>query len=149
MFTVDASVHINAMNSAEDGFMGSAAFLQRLREQSWPVFSPALLLVEVAAATARANADLRQVFAITRALGNLPGQTWVALDESLAIEAARLAAEVRLRGADAVYAAVATRHRCVLVTRDRQQLERLPQKLTVLTPEEAMTRFDEAAPSCD
>ena len=149
MFTVDASVYISAMNPAEAGFMGSAAFLQRLREPSWPVFSPTLRLVEVAAATARANADLTRVLAITRALSNLPGQTWVALDESLATEAARMAAEARLRGADAVYAAVASRHRCVLVTRDHQQLERLPQKLTVLTPEEAMTHFHEAAPSCE
>jgi predicted nucleic acid-binding protein len=56
----------------------------------------------------------------------------------LGAEAAQLGAEARLRGADAVYAAVARRFGTILVTRDRQQLERLGPLLSVVTPEELL-----------
>jgi predicted nucleic acid-binding protein len=56
----------------------------------------------------------------------------------LADEAGRLGAERRLRGADAIYAAVAHRYRTALITWDRQQLERLQSTLPVLTPTEVL-----------
>jgi predicted nucleic acid-binding protein len=76
---------------------------------------------------------------MAQAIHGLPGQVWVPLDEALASEAAQLAAEYRLRGADAVYAAVARRYQTILVTRDRQQLERLPSELSIWTPAEALS----------
>lgn len=71
----------------------------------------------------------------------LPGQLWIALDDDLADQAARLGAGMRLRGTDAVYAAVARRFGATLVTRDRQQLERLHSLLPVLTPEEVLQQL--------
>lgn len=56
----------------------------------------------------------------------------------LAREAARTGAEFQLRGADAVYAATARQQGSVLVTLDRQQLERLGEAVRVLTPAEAL-----------
>ena len=141
MFTIDASVHINAVNPTEEGSAESQAFLERLREQPRPVFSPTLLLVEVAASVARAKNDANRGIAIARAIRGIPGQVWAPLDDALAEEAARLGAEYRLRGADAVYAAVARRYGATLVTRDRQQLERLPSTLPVLSPSEALVRL--------
>ena len=143
MYTLDTSVHINALNPAEEGSKESQTFLEQLHRRPWPVFSPTLLLVEVAAVTARALDDAGQGLALAQAVHDLPGQVWVPLDESLADEASRLAAEHRLRGADAVYAAVARRYGTTLVTRDRQQLERLRPVLPVLTPAEALTRLVE------
>ena len=119
--------------------------MERLFGKPWPVLSPTLLLVEVAAAVARVFHDPRRGMAMARALHGLPGQVWVGLDEDLAQEAARLAAEHRLRGADGVYAAVARRYGAVLVTLDRQQLERLPPDLPVLTPAEALARLEAEA----
>ena len=145
MFTVDASVHINAMNPAEEGSAHSQAFLEQLHARPWPVFSPMLLLVEVAAAIARAKNDAAQGVAMAQAVRGLPGQVWVTLDDSLTDEAIRLAAEHRLRGADAIYASVAQRYGTTLVTRDRQQLDRLPPVLSVLTPTEALVRLTERA----
>ena len=140
MFTLDASVHINAVNPAEPGSAASQACLQRLIEQQQPLFSPTLLLVELAAAAARALGDAALALELTQAVCALPGQVWVALDDDLAVEAAQLGAEARLRGADAVYAAVARRFGATLITRDRQQLERLRALLPVLTPEEVLNR---------
>lgn len=143
IFVLDASVHLNALNPAEVGSAESQALLERLFSKPWPVLAPTLLLVEVAAAVARAFNDPGRGIAVARALRGLPGQVWVSLDEDLAQEAARLAAEHRLRGADAVYAAVARQYGATLVTLDRQQLERLSPTLPVLTPAEALARLDE------
>ena len=52
------------------------------------------------------------------------GVRLVAVDRQLADGAARLAARLRLRGADAVYVALAERLDLPLVTLDSQQLER-------------------------
>jgi len=142
MFVLDASVHLNALNPAEAGSAESQVFLERLFGKPWPVLSPTLLLVEVAAAVARIFNDPARGQAMAQVIHGLPGQVWVALDESLAWEAVRLAAEHRLRGADGVYAAVARRYGAILVTLDRQQLERLRASLEVLTPAEALARLE-------
>lgn len=138
MVTLDASVHINALNAAEPGSPASQACLQRLIDQRQTLFSPTLLLVELAAAAARALDDAALALELTQAVRDLPGQVWVALDDDLAVEAAQLGAEARLRGTDAVYAAVARRYGATLITRDRQQLERLATWVPVTTPEEVM-----------
>ncbi len=153
MFTIDASVHLNALNQNEVGSPYSQAFLKQVHrsvaggddpsrsQQPFPVFSPTLLLVEVSAAVARVFNDTGRGITLAQAVYRLPGQVWVSLDESLAEEAARLAANHRLRGADAVYAAVARRHGATLVTLDRQQLERLTPSLTVWRPDEALSHL--------
>jgi predicted nucleic acid-binding protein len=60
--------------------------------------------------------------------------TLVTLDESLADFASEVAAHHRLRGSDAVYAAVALRFGTELVTLDKEQLDRLPNVLAVRSP---------------
>ena len=47
-------------------------------------------------------------------------------------------------GADAVYAAVARRHDATLVTRDREQLDRVPPTVPTVSPEDALSQLDEA-----
>lgn len=79
-----------------------------------------------------------QGIAFAESIHRLPRQVWVNLDEMLATEAGQLGAEYRLRGADAVYAAVARRYGTTLVTLDRQQLERLSPVLRVRQPAEAL-----------
>jgi predicted nucleic acid-binding protein len=61
--------------------------------------------------------------------------TQVSLDLSLAIRAAEIAIENRLRGADAVYAAVAENFDAVLVSWDEEMLERCPQSVQTVSPE--------------
>jgi predicted nucleic acid-binding protein len=99
------------------------------------VVAPTLLLVEVAAAVARAYGNPTPGIAFAQAIRELPNLRWEALDESLAGEAAELAAVHRLRGADAVYGALAHRHGSTLITLDRQQLERLKDVVPVGRPE--------------
>jgi predicted nucleic acid-binding protein len=141
MFTIDASVHINALNSSEAGSAESQLCLQRLVAIQQPLFSPTLLLVEVAAAIARVLDDADMALEMTRGIQALPRQLWIPLDTDMAEMAARLGAQSRLRGADAVYAAVARRYGATLITRDRQQLERLAALVRMMSPEDVLANL--------
>lgn len=134
MYTLDASVHVSALNPTEADSAQSQAFLAQIRRHHWPLFCPTLLLVEVTAAIARAFGDAERAEALAAALRGWPNQTLIPLDEALADRAAHLAAAAFLRGADAVYAAVAQRYETTLITLDRQQLERLPPLVKTARP---------------
>jgi len=142
-FTVDASVHINALNPAEPDSAESQGFLDFLRRGNMSQVCPTLLIAEVSGALARAFDDHEESLAFALAIRNLPNVSLIPLDELLAVSAAELAARYRLRGADAVYAAVAQRHQTVLVTNDRQQLERLAIVLPVMPPAQALSEYKE------
>jgi predicted nucleic acid-binding protein len=138
MYTVDASVHVSALNPAEAGSADSRAFLAQVQRQRHPLFCPTLLLVEVAAAVARAMGDVERALSLLIVLRSWPSQALVPLDEALADRAAHLAASARIRGADAVYAAVAQQYGTTLVTLDRQQLERLSSVVRAARPSDAL-----------
>jgi predicted nucleic acid-binding protein len=138
VFTIDASVHVNALNPSERDSAESQAFIERVYIRPWTVYSPVLLFVELAAATARFYGDAKRARAFAYALRSLPGQVWVPLDDILAEDAAAIGAEFRLRGADAIYAAVAHLYKATLVTLDQQKITRLSSILTVCRPAEAL-----------
>ena len=142
MYTIDASVHISALNPTEADSAASQAFLALVRQQRVPLFCPTLLLVEVAAAVARALDDADRAVALAQALHGLPNQTLVLLDEALADRAVALAAIARLRGADAVYAAVAQQYGTTLITLDRQQLDRLPHLVSTARPADVLSEME-------
>lgn len=124
-YTVDASVFLNAFNPYEEGHEESKAVLARFEQNAIPVIVPNLLRVEVAAAIARGRGDAGLARRFAEALLRLPHLVAVPLDDRLAAAAAGIAAAQRLRGADAVYGAVALRFGSNLVTRDDEQRERL------------------------
>jgi len=99
---------------------------------------PALLLPEVSAAVSRGRRDevLARDFAL--ALARLPHLIMIPLDETLARQAMDVAAGYRLRGSEAVYAAVALRFGTTLVTLDREQKERLGSVTTACQPARAL-----------
>jgi predicted nucleic acid-binding protein len=142
MYTIDASVHINAINPTEAGSSTSQAFLARVGQDELPLFCPTLLLAEVAATVARSWNDTDRAIAVATSLRRWPNQTFVALDGVLADRAIHLAATARLRGADAVYAAVTEQYGTTLVTLDRQQQERLPPIVRVLSPADAIRELE-------
>jgi predicted nucleic acid-binding protein len=138
IYTVDASVFMNAFNRYEPGYQNSHSFLARLQKQATPIIVPTLLLPEVAAAVSRGRQDEVLAREFAAALERLPHLVWVSLDRTLARQATNVAAQYRLRGSDAVYAAVALRFGATLVTLDREQRERVARVLTARTPVEAM-----------
>lgn len=96
---------------------------------------PGLALAEVASAVVRGTGDPALARAAIDAIERLPGLRIVAVDVRLGRLAAAVAGRHRLRGCDAVYAALARAARACLVSLDREQLDRSPSDLVAYTPE--------------
>lgn len=138
MFTLDASVILNAANPREDGHPASLNLLKLLRERSVALVEPTLLLPELAGAARRTQGSAARARAVALDTARLPNLKLVDLDRPLAELAVGMAAQHGLRGADAVYGAVAQRSGGQLVTRDREQLERLQGVIPTVTPDQAL-----------
>jgi predicted nucleic acid-binding protein len=137
-YTIDASVFLNAFNPAEAGHAESHQLLALLQAQALPIMIPTLVLPEVAATISRVHGDARLAHMFADQLSRLPHVMLITLDQLLAQQAAEAAAQHRLRGSDAVYAAVALRFSAVLVTLDREQHDRVTAVLTSYYPAEAL-----------
>jgi predicted nucleic acid-binding protein len=115
--------------------------LELLRAQTMPIIEPILVLAEVAGAISRTRQDPARAEAFAIALGQLPNVTILPLDEALGQQAQALAAQHGLRGADAVYAAVAQQAGCTLISLDNEHLTRLAGLISVQTPEAALAEL--------
>lgn len=141
MYTVDASVWVNAFDQREPGHLLSRQFLEVVRDHALSIFVPNVVLVEVAGAISRTRQAPVQAQAFARALSRLPHVTIRVLDQVCALNAVNLAAQHGLRGADAVYAAVALETGSTLVSLDNEHLRRLVNLLTVCTPATALAEL--------
>ena len=132
--TVDASVFVNALSPDEDGSDESAEFMSQLKHEGVVLIQPTLFIPEVVASIARKQDSTNIGLEILHELEKFPKLTLVGLDDDFADFASEVAANHRLRGSDAVYAAVALRFGTELVTLDKEQLDRLPKVLSVRSP---------------
>jgi predicted nucleic acid-binding protein len=132
--TIDASVFVSAFTPTEPAHQASKMFMLNVREQSVPIIVPVLVLPEISAALSRGQGKPELGKAFVQELRNFPSTTFIDIDESVANLAVDIAANNRLRGSDAVYAAVALRFGTELVTLDKEQLDRLPKVLSVRSP---------------
>ena len=124
MPVLDASVCVAIFNNREPGHPAATAWLAAASLREEPIVAPVLLLAEVAAALARAGIDdpsSREVVELLRSRRLLE---LFPIDEKLAARAAALASLLHIRGADAVYVALADYLGLSLITFDREQLER-------------------------
>jgi predicted nucleic acid-binding protein len=106
MFTIDASVWLNADSPNEPNYAASRALLDRIAAMNVAVFMPTLALVEVAGAISHTQGDAATALEYAESMLGLPFLRWIPLDDPLARRASTLAAHQALRGADAVYAAL-------------------------------------------
>ncbi|GAB4196951.1 MAG: hypothetical protein OHK0022_14860 [Roseiflexaceae bacterium] len=141
MYTLDANIFVRDLDTREPHHAECHALLNELQRQGIQIVVPLLVLAEVAGTLSRMRRDPmagRLAIDLLRSIGNL---FFVPMDESLAQDAAELAADYALRGADAIYVAVARRHNCVLVSLDREQRERSTAIVTTYTPAEALANL--------
>jgi predicted nucleic acid-binding protein len=132
--TIDASVFVSAFTPTEPAHRASKSFMLSLRERSVPIIVPVLVLPEIAAALSRGQGKPELGKTFVQELRNLPNVTFMNVDESVANLAVDVAADHRLRGSDAIYAAIALRFGTELITLDREQLDRLPNVVAVRAP---------------
>ena len=132
--TLDASVFVNALSPDEDGSDKSAEFISQLKNDGVTLIQPTLFIPEVVASIARKQDSTQIALEVLHELRKISNLTLVDLDDDFADFASEVAANNRLRGSDAVYAAVALRFGTELITLDKEQLDRLPKVLSVRAP---------------
>ncbi len=118
MLTVDANVFVSAASPVDVFHADSDEFLRRVRRFRLPLHCPALLLPETASGIVRPTGDLLAAQMAVVSVGTFPGMNLAALTEARAQRAARIALTCRLRGADAVYVALAQELGTTLITWD-------------------------------
>ena len=135
-YTVDASVFLNAFNPGEPDHDVSFKLIARMQAQAVPIVVPTLLLPEVAGTIARGRGDSELARRFAATLRRLRHIVLVPLDAETAQQAANVAARHRLRGSDAVYAAIALRFATTLITLDQDQRLRVSPVLRARLPAE-------------
>ena len=136
MFVVDASVWVARFVPVDVHHEPSRTWIRDQAEQGRAMVAPSLLLPELAGAVARRTGKEDLAVQVVRLIQRVPRIRFVPLDARQAHRSTTLAAEFRLRGADAVYAALAEGLGIPLVTWDREQLDRLGAEVTVFRPHE-------------
>ena len=147
MYTVDASVWVNGFDQREEGHQISRQVLGLLKAQRRAVIVPNLVLVEVAGAISRTRQDPEKARDFVATLRNLPNVSFIPLDDVLSQRASSLAARYCLRGADALYAAVAVQSNCTLITLDSEHLNRLTGIVTTRTPAQVLENLRPEQPA--
>ena len=121
---IDASVYVALANEADRYHDRCFTWFESCLEEQKTIAAPRLLLVEVAASIRRLTGSTQLA---RRVLSELQETELIELYPLTAVRsetAADLAASTGVRGADAVYLALAMELDETLVTLDRQQLER-------------------------
>ena len=133
---VDASVWVARFLAADRHHGVAMACITALLERESRLVIPVLAWPEVAGTIARRTGVAENGH---DAVGIIRGLRWIEsipLDQSLAHEATQIAGSRRLRGADAVYVALAVMRRVPLITLDAEMLERARGVADVFTPEQ-------------
>ena len=133
--TLDANVWVGALDLSDPASATCRACLLKAAEKSARLYSPWLLPVEVAATIGRKTRDARQGERAAEWVRRFPGHVWQPLSEACAATAEGFAANLFLRGADAIYVAVAHLSGSVLLTYDAEVLERAAKAARVMTPD--------------
>lgn len=131
---IDASVFVAASRMSEQQNPDSLAFLHQVRLTGQELFCPSLVLPECAGAISRTTKDARLANRIVRLIISTPHLRLVTMSTTLAEQAAELAGDHLLRGADACYVAVARELNATLATWDVEMLQRGSAVVHTCTP---------------
>jgi predicted nucleic acid-binding protein len=131
---IDASVWVSRLVPVDVHHHASRQWLEAHAAAGDQFVCPTLVLAEIAGAVARRTRDARTANEAVAAIERIPTLRLLSLDPRLAQTAARLAADHALRGADAIYVAVASELSLPLVTFDDEQLTRARSIITTIMP---------------
>lgn len=134
MTVVDASVFVAIFRPQDPFHDQSRAWLHAHVQAERPIVVPGLVLAEVAGALARRGEDPTLGHTAVAQLRALPGLSVVPTDV-LADRAAAIAADLRLRGADATYVAVAEVQGFGVISWDDEVLARGGQLVPTARPD--------------
>lgn len=135
MSVVDASVWVSVFLTQDVHHRPVRRWLEDRLVSDEAIISPVLLLSEVGGAIARQTRSPKTAARALKFIEGIPGLRLVPVDHLLGRAAAELAVRLRLRGADAVYVAVAAHLKIPLVTLDAEQRERAQEMIEVILPQ--------------
>lgn len=144
MYTLDANVFVRDATPWTEHGAVSQALLAELRAQQIVLIEPMILLAEIAGPLSRLYHDPMRGRVYTSILIDLPQLQLVSIDAPLGQSAADLAADLGLRGMDAIYVAVAQAYGCTLVSLD-DDVQRAAHLLPVRTPAQALDELSNVA----
>ncbi len=124
MPVVDASVWVSLLQEKDRHHRRCTRWLEGVLVDGPDLAAPTLLLVEVAAAIRRLTGDDELASEAVSSIEDLHILELVPLSDERSRRAAAIAGATAVRGADAVYLELARDRHDVLVSLDRQQLER-------------------------
>ena len=128
---VDASIWVARLVSEDVFYQPVKEWMSARLEQEDQFLAPSLLLAEIGGAISRRTTSSLAVKAVEQ-VQSLPGLQLIEMERSLIREAAQLAAELGLRGADSIYVAVAARLDLPFITLDADQRGRAAKHVKVL-----------------
>jgi predicted nucleic acid-binding protein len=137
--TLDASIWIAALRTNEPSHEIALRLLQTLMERGAAFVQPTLFPIEVAGAMRRRTGDAFRARHAVERIDSLNAHT-VDIDRALAADAAALAMEVGIAGADACYVAVSQRHGSTLITLDEALIQRAMSCADVVSPSAWLAR---------
>lgn len=137
---IDASVFVSSSRIKEPNSHTSIRFIESLQQQGQAIYGPALVIVECVAAIARSTGEITLATEIITLIKSLPNLQLVDITVTLADKAALIAMQHRLRGADAIYVALAFEVNATLVTWDNEMLVRGAPVVKTITPADWLTQ---------
>ncbi len=133
MIVVDASVWVSAWISHEAQHAISRAWLNRVIVDE-VLIVPSLALAEIAGAISRVSGSAAAARRAVDSIEQFPNLQIVVPDLQVWMTAVRLAADRKLRGADAVYVAMALLLECPFATWDREIVRRAARDVRAVVP---------------
>lgn len=130
----DASVWVARLIPQEPKHAACVAWWASFDAASDQIVAPVLLLSEVCGAISRRTGKPTLARQVLRTLLDAPELTFVMMDRELGEYAAQLAANLGLRGADAVYIALAHRLRVPLLSLDDEHSTKAGRTVRVVRP---------------
>lgn len=146
MIVVDASVLVSVYWGDDIRHRESRAWLAGALASATSLHAPYLLLAEVAGAITRRTSNAQLAYTVVDQIQSALRLTLHPIEEEIGRLAAKLAADLRLHGADATYVALAVHLGAPLLTWDQQQLDRGGQRLIARTPAQIPPSSDDEAP---
>ena len=131
---VDASVWVSRLLTHDPNNARATAWVGRHARNGGILTAPTIIAVEVAAAVSRRTGNVTDAHAAANQLYALPFMRLAPIDQALILEATNLSADLGLRGADAIYVALAKQLGIPLLTFDVEQLTRPAGLIAIIQP---------------
>ncbi len=128
----DASVWVARLTPQEPKHEACVGWWRDFDAASGRVIAPVLLLAEVGGAISRRTGKPALAQRVVQTMLNTPELTFVPMDRELGEHAAALASKLGLRGADAIYVALAYQLRLPLLSLDAEHTTKAGRMVRVL-----------------